>query len=173
MLCFLFLSFFFLSSVFLFAFENYDSDDAIRGEIKGDASVGMGPGGEYHIVFDISNQWFDTGIDIEVGDRITIVCVPSESHPPCDGIVGCPPYRDPNDTIKKGRKNESLGPDFKAFIGKITPPEGDDGEPFSIGGEFSWTAKSTGRLFIGFNDCSGCFGDNKGAFDVTIIIEGP
>lgn len=164
------LSIFFVSfTIFLFACavlggEKFEPGTATEGEIKGSSAVGMGPGGEaFFVNFAISTPWLDTGIDIKGGDLVSISSVPSESNPPCDGKVGCPPYRDPDDVIKDG----FAGNDLKALIGKI----GDEGMVFSVGGGAEFIATGTGRLFIGYNDCEGCFDDNTGVFEATITVE--
>lgn len=144
--------------------EKFDPGPAVEGEIKGSSAVGMGPVGEaFFVNFAISTPWLDTGIDIESGDFVSISSVPSESKPPCDGRVGCPPYRDPDDVIKDGFAGDGL----KALIGKI----GDDGMVFSVGRGAEFIAAGSGRLFIGYNDCEDCFGDNTGAFEATIKVE--
>ncbi len=162
---------FFVSlTIFLFACvvsggEKFNPGPAIEGEIKGNAAVGMGPAGEaFFVNFAISTPWLDTGIDIKDGDFISISSVHSEKNPPCDGRVGCPPYRDPDDVIEGGFAGDGL----KALIGKI----GDDGMVFSVGRGTEFIATDTGRLFIGYNDCEDCFGDNTGAFEATITVEG-
>ena len=156
-------------ALFLFACvasggDRFDAGPAIKGEIKGSAAVGMGPAGEaYFVNFAISTPWLDTGIDIEDGDFVSISSVPSEGDPPCDGVTGCPPYRNPDDIIGGGFAGDNL----KALIGRL----GDDGMVFSIGSGTEFIATDTGRLFIGYNDCEGCFGDNTGAFETTITVE--
>jgi hypothetical protein len=145
-----------------------DTKGATKGVIKGGAAVGMGEGeGSFTFVIDIATQWFDTGIDVKVGDKITIVASSSVSSPPCDGETGCPPYRNPDDIIAKGFAGNGL----KALIGKIT--EGDGGVPFSVGGKLLLTAPGDGRLYLGYNDCEKCFSDNTGAFEVKIGVERP
>jgi hypothetical protein len=162
--------FFALFTIFLFACvasggDEFEPGPATKGVIKGSAAVGMGPAGEACFVnFAISTPWLDTGIDIKKGDLVSISSVPSEGDPPCDGAVGCPPYRDPDDVIEGG----FAGDDLKALVGRV----GDDKMVFSIGRGTEFIATGDGRLFIGYNDCEGCFGDNTGVFETTITVEG-
>ena len=154
-----------------------DTRGAEKGLIKGGVGVGSGAGGQgYTFVINIATQWFDTGIDIKEGDKITITAVSSKTDPPCDGNTGCPPYREPDDVIKDGFAGDRL----KALVGKISiEPKGEDtldkGDeiPFSVGGGFVLTAKKNGRLYLGYNDCAECFSDNTGAFEVMISVEKP
>ena len=154
-----------------------DIGGAEKGLIKGGVGVGIGADGQgYTFVINIATQWFDTGIDIKEGEKITITAIPSKTDPPCDGGVDCPPYRDPADIIKDG----FVGSGLMALVGKIatepkgedTPEKGDE-TPFSVGGELLLSASKSGRLYLGYNDCVGCFSDNTGAFEVTVSIEKP
>ncbi|GEM_PF-3429946 len=147
---------------------------AKEGVIKGGAAVGMGGGGAYTFVVNTATQWFDTGIDVKKGDKITILSVPSKSSPPCDGKTGCPPYRSPDDVMADGFAGKGL----KALVGVIGTKAGGSGDPnagvpFSVGGELILSARSDGRLYLGYNDCEGCFSDNTGAFEVSISVERP
>ncbi len=154
-----------------------DTRGAEKGLIKGGVGVGIGADGQgYLFVINIATQWFDTGIDIKEGEKITITASPSKTDPPCDGRVGCPPYRSPADVIKDG----FAGSGFKALVGKLsTEPKGEDTSEkvdettFSVGGELVHIATKSGRLYLGYNDCARCFSDNTGAFEVTVSIEKP
>lgn len=154
-----------------------DTRGAEKGLIKGGVGVGIGADGQgYTFVINIATQWFDTGIDIKEGEKITITASPSKTDPPCDGRVGCPPHRSPADVIKDG----FAGSGFKALVGKIsTESKGEgtsekvDETSFSVGGELFFTATKSGRLYLGYNDCAGCFSDNTGAFEITVSIEKP
>jgi hypothetical protein len=148
--------------------EVKDTENATEGEIKGSAAIGMGPRGEaYIVIFAISSPWLETGIEVERGDVVSITATPSETHPPCDGRVDCPPYRNPDDIIADGSAGENL----TAAVGKIMTDEADASEPFSIGSEYVFTTEAAGRILVGYNDCADCFEDNTGAFEFTITVE--
>lgn len=141
---------------------------AKEGIIKGGAAVGPGGDGAYTFVVNIATRWFDTGIDVEKGEKITIIASPSKTTPPRDGRVD----RSPDDVMADG----FAGKGFKALVGRIEPTEEKrdySGDPFSVGGELVLTAPKSGRLYLGYNDCEDCFSDNTGAFEVSISVEGP
>lgn len=144
--------------------ERGDTTDAEEGMIRGSVGIGMAaPGGSYLMVLPITMPWLDTGIDLRVGDTLKIVAAPAKNHPPCDGKTGCPPYRDPGAVIVDG----SLGTGLTALVGRV----GDTGRPFSIGGTYDGPVPGVGRLYLGYNDCWDCWGDNTGAFEVTIEVK--
>ena len=173
LVAFLFLASLIFSASLLTAEEGVlNTKGAKEGVLKGGAAVGMGGGGTYTFVVNTATRWFDTGIDVKEGDKITILSVPSKSSPPCDGRTGCPPYRSQDDIITDGFAGNGL----KALVGRIgaTAGEGDhSGVPFSVGGELILAAPKDGRLYLGYNDCEGCFSDNTGAFKVMISLERP
>ncbi len=147
-----------------------DTRGAEKGVIKGGVGVGIGADGQgYTFVINIATQWFDTGIDIKEGEKITITAIPSKTDPPCDGRVGCPPHRNPADVIKDGFAGSGL----MALVGKISIESNEDETPFSVGGGLVLTASKDGRLYLGYNDCAGCFSDNTGAFEVSVSVEKP
>jgi hypothetical protein len=147
----------------LLAQEMPDTSKAKEGEIRGSVGIGMGAaGGSYLIVFPVNTPWLDTGVDVAVGDVVTIIAVPSKKHPPCDGRTACPPYRAADAVIADG----ALGKGLTAVVGRI----GAEGTAFSVGKEFIGTVSEPGRLSIGYNDCWACWADNTGAFEVTITV---
>ncbi|MBN2224399.1 MAG: hypothetical protein JW765_06955 [Deltaproteobacteria bacterium] len=148
----------------LFAADMPDTTGAREGKIRG--SVGIGPGtvgGSSLIVFPIAMPWIDTGIDVADGDIVTIAATPAKNHPPCDGRTGCPPYREADAVIVDG----ALGKGLTALVGRV----GTEGKPFSIGEKYDGSVPGTGRLYLGYNDCWACWGNNTGAFDVTIAVK--
>jgi hypothetical protein len=53
-------------------------------------------------------------------------------------------------------------------------PSGKSGAgPGFVGVDYHETMTTSGRLYLGFNDQTDKFGDNSGAFTVTITIESP
>ena len=157
-----------LTALFVFmvaawAQQPLDTTGAKEGEIRGSAGIGMGGGGNnYVVVLPINMTWLDTGIDVKTGDTLRVTAAPSKNHPPCDGRTGCPPYREPGDVIAGG----ALGWTLAVLVGRI----GEAGTPFSIGESYENAVDRDGRLFIGFNDCPECYGNNTGAFEVTITL---
>jgi len=153
-----------LAAAPVFAQEMRDTTDSKEGMIRGSVGVGMGaPGGSYLIVIPTDMPWLDTGIGVGTGYLVTIAAVPAKNHPPCDGREGCPPYREANAVIEDG----ALGNGLTALVGRI----GDNGVPFSSGTRYEGLAATPGSLFVGYNDCWGCWTDNTGAFELTITVE--
>jgi hypothetical protein len=147
----------------LLAQDMPDTSNAKEGEIRGTIGIGMGASaGSYLIVFPVNTPWVDTGVDVAAGDAVTIVTAPSQNHPPCDGRTGCPPYRKADAIIVDG----ALGKGLTAVVGRISA----EGKAFSVGKEYAGTVSEPGRLYIGYNDCWACWGDNTGAFEVTITV---
>jgi hypothetical protein len=145
----------------LYAQETHDTTNSKEGMIRGSVGIGMGaPGGSYLVVFPINMPWMDTGIDVGAGDILTIVAVPAKNHPPCDGRADCPPFREPDAVMADG----ALGNGLTSLVGRI----GSTGGSFSIGEKYNGPVPDAGRLYIGYNDCWACWGDNTGSFEVTI-----
>ncbi len=148
----------------LFAGEMPDTTNAKEGKIRGSVGIGSGAAeGSCLIVFPIAMPWIDTGIDIGAGDVVTITAAPAKKHPPCDGRTGCPPYREADAVIVDG----ALGKGLTALVGRI----GNEGKPFSIGGRYQEPIPVAGRLYLGYNDCWACWGNNTGAFDVSVEVK--
>ena len=153
-----------LTVVPLFAQEMRDTTNPKEGMIRGSVGVGMGaPGGSYLIVLPTDMPWLDTGIGVGAGYLVKITAVPSKNHPPCDGREGCPPYREADAVVQDG----ALGNGLTARVGRI----GDNGVPFSIGTSYEGPAATPGSLFVGYNDCWGCWADNTGVFELTVTVE--
>ena len=161
---------FFFSLILVFpslAGAGGETNNATEGLIRGSAAIGTGPGLEtYTIVLSTASPLIDTGIDIEKGFFITIAARVDESHPPRDGNPDLPPARKPYDIIRNGTYGENL----PAVIGKINKTNGKKEIVIPVGEKAALVSKESGRLFIGFNDCDGCYGDNTGAFIIDIAI---
>jgi hypothetical protein len=128
-----------------------------------------------------SQPWYDTGIDIASGSQLNISAL---------GIVQYGPL-----TAQMANANggDYTGTQFfptavypstiiVSLIGKIggttdigtgTPvPEGTPGNgPGFVGVSYNQPILSGGRLFLGYNDQVGAFGDNSGSFDVTLSVQ--
>lgn len=124
--------------------------------------------------------WFDTGIDVSAGSRLTVRAA---------GIVryGGSPQQvtDANGGNFDGQMffYTAVLPNtvIVSLIGKIggsvsldtgTPvPEGTPGDgPGFIGVSYDRVLPASGRLFLGFNDQRTMFGDNSGSFTVSITL---
>ncbi len=109
-------------------------------------------------------MWTDTGLDLAAGDALGIradetVCYGG------NGTVLCfdPQGRDaiaPSSWTLPGARELSL-------IAKIG-----NGAPFFIGSAFVGTTSTGGRLYLGVNDCTGCYSDNGGSYQAHIEIQG-
>jgi hypothetical protein len=127
-----------------------------------------------------TTPWFDTGIDVTAGQRLLMTATGTVRY-------GGEPQQvtDANGGHFTGKK---LFPDavlptavVVSLTGKVggttavdtgAPlPEGapDDGPGF-VGVSYDEIVPESGRLFLGFNDKAGAFGDNSGGFTVTITL---
>jgi hypothetical protein len=104
--------------------------------------------------------WTDTGVDVEVGDLLSIEYVSGEWSPwpgaSYDAIgFGGDPRCD---------CNVILGVSHAALIGRIGR-----GSPFLVGAGYSGAVGEPGRLFLGINDTR--LEDNSGRIGVSIEVE--
>jgi len=105
--------------------------------------------------------WTDTGIDVLAGQRLAIdasgqVCVYKQER--CNYPDGEPIPREKNE---KGFAKRGHG----GLIGAIADTR------FFVGREKRFTAPASGRLLLGVNDRDA--GNNTGAFDVRVRLDGP
>lgn len=128
----------------------------------------------------VTAPWFDTGVDVPAGARLTISASGTARY-------GTDPRQitDANGGNFDGQKffASSVLPNtiIVSLIGKLggsvavdtgTPLlEGvrGNGEGF-VGVKYDRVVSTSGRLFLGFNDQRQAFGDNDGAFVVTIVV---
>lgn len=134
--------------------------------------------GEVTIEVPTTVPWFDTGVDLTAGERLRISAI---------GIVryGGNPKQvttaDGGDFTGQELFDTAVYPKtiIVSLIGKVggtvavdtgTPlPEGVSGKGAGfVGTLYDEVAPVSGRLFLGFNDQRQAFGDNVGAFTVTI-----
>ena len=127
-----------------------------------------------------TTPWFDTGIDVTAGQHLHITA------------TGTVRYGGDEKQVTGANGGHYTGKKFfmaavlpttvvVSLIGKVggtaavgagTPlPEGtpDDGPGF-VGTSYDEIVAESGRLFLGFNDQKQAFGDNSGAFTVTITL---
>jgi len=108
--------------------------------------------------------WTDTGLDVAAGDAIGVrasgtVCYANSGTTLCYGPDGNG-VAAPEGWALPGVSQVSL-------IAKIG-----SGTPFFVGSTYVNTASSSGRLYLGTNDCGGCYHDNGGNYQAHIEIQG-
>ncbi|MFN2512271.1 MAG: hypothetical protein ABR568_12620 [Pyrinomonadaceae bacterium] len=107
----------------------------------------------------------DTGIDVRVGDQLTLVASGRVIAGRRIGEVGPEGGRSSGfGSIVGTRPVPTVGPG--ALIGFIRMVDGQIGQPFAIGSQLTFTANADGRLFLAINDDD--YSDNGGAFQVRI-----
>jgi PKD repeat protein len=109
-------------------------------------------------------NWIDTGITVQAGEVVGIraggtVCYGSNGTALCYGPNG------------HGGSAASgwLAPGLSALslVARIG-----DGAPFLVGALAVVTADRNGRLYLGANDCLGCYGDNGGNYQAHVEVYG-
>ena len=124
--------------------------------------------------------WFDTGIDVTAGQHLHITATGAVRYGGKEKQV-----TDPNGghyTGKKlfmaavlpttvvvsliGKVGGTTAVDTGALLPEGTPKSG----PGFVGASYDEIVLESGRLFLGFNDRKQAFGDNSGAFTVTITL---
>jgi hypothetical protein len=124
--------------------------------------------------------WLDTGLDIVAGSRLTIKAsgtvtygtLPEQVSDANGGNYdGTKYFADdvlPPPTIVSSLIGKTGG---STDVGSGTPVPGTpDGGPGFIGTSYDHVVPTSGRLFLGYNDQIPDFGDNSGAFTVTVTI---
>ena len=128
------------------------------------AACGSGePSGPVSVVVPGTEQWTDTGIDLNIDDTVLIEA---------DGAITPKavnePLNDPNGTSKPRAQRHNIdGLDevnHASLVGRI----GEAGAPFKVGSQLQSTADTKGRLFLGINDED--VEDNAGEFTAIIAV---
>ena len=115
-----------------------------------------------------TEQWSDTGIDLEAGQ---VIIVEAKGEVNINNKTKSTPNGVQDQTVKPIIrliwKTYNVTPDAKhgALIGKI----GETGKPFFVGKSCEFKADSAGRLFLGVNDMD--LKNNKGAFQALIAVQ--
>jgi hypothetical protein len=110
------------------------------------------------VTVDAAHPWVDTGLTVRKGDRVAFVAAGTIQWGAEPGQVAGPDGHDG----KAGKLGKG------GLIGRV----GMTGKPFAIGGKKEpFIMPKNGELFLGINDF--VFGDNAGAFTVTILRPGP
>lgn len=110
-----------------------------------------------------TKQWTDTGINLSIGDTVSIEAdgaitpdvLNMALHGP-DGVPDRPSVRGNVEGLEEENHN--------GLIGRI----GEVGAPFQVGSQLQFIADTEGRLFLGINDTY--VADNAGVFTVTITV---
>jgi hypothetical protein len=115
-----------------------------------------------------AQPWTDAGMQVVAGQTYTIaasgVINYSGGNP---GSMASPDGRTDIHGCRRGEVNpQNVAPALtcNALIGRIGP----DGVPFPVGRATTIVAPASGELFLGVNDCVGCFGDNSGAWEAAV-----
>ncbi|MGB9873275.1 MAG: hypothetical protein ACPLYD_16660, partial [Anaerolineae bacterium] len=147
--------------------------DNIRAAIAGTASAGQNvinlavpttgavPG---RIEMWPKRQWADTGLRVATGDRLVIAGDP-HGHPDLFGIC----YGGSGNLCYDSNGSSELAPSGWtapgvrkfALVARIG-----NGTPFFVGWNFDAVVNQSGELYLGLNDCNGCFGDNEYKYGV-------
>jgi len=98
-----------------------------------------------------ANTWLDTGIDITAGRQITMTA----SGEACLGLNMC---QGPD-----GGSSNFNGCPSGSLVGKIG-----NGNQFCVGSNYQQIARSSGRLYLAYNDEN--YSDNSGYFSVTVNV---
>jgi len=113
------------------------------------------------VVINGNQPWVDTGIRVNAGDQVTFRVTGQVGT-----AQGVPAVGPEGRTGEKSDKYPLPSMQVGALIGRI-----DNGQPFSIGSQQTpIQMQSTGTLQLGIND--DFFGDNTGAFSVSIQVNG-
>ncbi len=122
------------------------------------------PAGPVSAVVPGTEQWTDTGISLNVDDRVLIeadgAVTPSKGREPLYGPDGVPDRPSTRVFNAKGLEEEN----HNSLIGRI----GEAGAPFQVGSQLLFTADAEGRLFLGINDRD--VANNAGEFTATITV---
>jgi hypothetical protein len=110
-----------------------------------------------------TEQWTDTGIDLGVGDRVSIEAG-GEISPATPTVAPHGPNGHPDPAGRRFNVKGLEDANHAGLIGRI----GGTGAPFQVGSQLMSVAETEGRLFLGIND--GDVGNNAGEFTATITV---
>lgn len=116
---------------------------------------------EFTIDVPADQTWFDTGIELERGEMISLLASGSIDFGPAS--------IDPEGFEPDDHDEYNVVPcaSHAGLIGRV----GSDGEPFFIGAEAVTVATDAGRLYLGVNDTD--VGNNSGSFAVRLTTDIP
>ena len=127
-----------------------------------------------------TTPWFDTGIDVTAGQVLQITAtgtvsygeLPEQVTDADGGHYSGQKFFDtavlPNTVVVSliGKIGGSAAVD----TGELLPEGAPDSGPGFVGAVYEEVMPVSGRLFLGFNDRKNAFGDNIGAFTVTLTL---
>jgi hypothetical protein len=127
-----------------------------------------------------TTPWFDTGIDVTAGQHLHITATGTvryggKANQVTDANGGHPTGKKlfaaavlPTTVVVSliGKIGGTTAVDTGAPLLEGTPNNG----PGFVGASYNEIVLESGRLFLGFNDQKQTFGDNSGAFTVTVTL---
>lgn len=120
---------------------------------------------EKTVVVPGNSRGTDTGIDLRVGDSVSISASGNITAGRRAGVVSADGGRVGVGSIIGTYPVPQAG--VGALIGYIRTPNGQATQPFLVGSQQTFNAQTDGRLFLLINDDN--YGDNSGQFDVRIV----
>lgn len=119
---------------------------------------------EVSVVVPGTEQWTDTGIDLSIGDTVSIeadgAASPDVYNEGLYGPDGVPDRPSALIYNVEGLEEEN----HNSLIGRI----GEVGPPFQVGSELQFIVDTEGRLFLGINDTD--VANNAGVFTAAITV---
>src|SRR5262249_62264479 len=117
-----------------------------------------------------SQQWVDTNIDLNSGEKVKLTASGEITYPPegksqerTFGPDGLP--RSFSDVIRQSPVGDA---GHGALVGRLGPA--DSGQPFLVGAGKEFVAPVAGRLFLGINQSTKDAAAAQGNFQVTINV---
>ena len=138
----------------------------------------------YSLTVPTTAAWYDTGIDVSAGTVLTVSATGTIIYGPFPGQTVGPNGPDVYAGITFDPAAVYPSTVVVSLIGKIggttaigtgTPvPAGVPGNGAGfVGSSYNQVMLNSGRLFLGYNDEIGAFGDNHGSFSVTVTVPEP
>jgi hypothetical protein len=122
-----------------------------------------------HFRLEADAGWVDSGFDVQAGEEVTITAYGQSITAP-QNFFGAGPVGGPDGQAVicpdfAGAPPCAMdGAPYGALVGKI----GEDGEPFLIGSNYTFTATTSGDLYLAVNDLLPYYDDNSGNYMVFI-----
>lgn len=113
------------------------------------------------------SRGIDTGIELRVGDQVTVSASGNVTAGQRVGIVSPDGSRAGASSIFGVNRRPVPNAGVGALIGYILQPNGQMSQPFLIGSQMTFTASVDGRLYLLVNDDN--YGDNSGTFSARIV----
>jgi hypothetical protein len=138
----------------------------------------------YNLTVPITAPWYDTGIDVTAGTQLQISASGTVTFGPFFGQTTGPNGGDSFGGTTFDPLAIYPGTVVVSLIGKIGGttavgtgtllPAGVPGNGSGfVGTSYDQVISNSGRLFLGFNDETGQFGDNSGSFSATVTVPEP